>query len=137
MAVANYSAANVQVVVGVDIIADPSEGVFCKATRDKENFVPVVGSTGNVARAKNLNVMGKIMLTVQQTGVANDKLSALAETGEVFPAQISDSGGTLQVFSAEAWIEKPADLELADVISKREWTLVCADITILGGSSTI
>ena len=135
-----WDPANVVVSFLGAILSGFADGTFIQAARNEDTWTLTKGADGEGARTRNRNGSGRITLTLLQTSLSNDVLSAAVEfdelTGEgVGPFIVKDTGGTFLGVAANAWIVKPADGELAKTLSNREWVFECDHLDIIGGGT--
>lgn len=148
MSIVTYDPKQVTVLIGGFPIWGFAEGSFVKIVRSSNSFEKVQGCDGVVSRQRTSDFSGELTISLQQTSVSNDFLSALSIADEqsgagVIPIIISDSlrssvGSTLQngtsgttYVSAHAWIRKPADAGFSSDLSNREWVFDLADVDML------
>lgn len=124
--VRTYDPKAIVVTFGPVILTGFAEGTFVAITRNGNKFEKVRGADGGVDRVnKNANDFG-VTMTLKQTSLSNDALSAimiqdgLSNTGK-YPLTVKDLLGTTLFFAAQAWIAKDPDDELSDEMSPREW----------------
>lgn len=133
MPVRTYDPKSVILTVGGVPMSGFADGTFVRVTRANDSFTKVSGADGVVSRSKTNDVSGSLEITLAQTSPSNDVLSAfmtadeLTNTG-VVPVMCKDVSGRSILFSAFAWVKKPADVEFGKDISNRTWTLDCADL---------
>lgn len=140
MAVKSYDPAQVSVIFAGIPVEGYADGTFIVAARDNPSFNKMVGSDGEGARAKSNDTGGSVTLTLMQTSISNDALSALAlldeTTGDgVGPLLIKDGLGRTLIQAESAWLEKPADAEFAREISNREWVIQSDNLQIFDGGN--
>lgn len=105
-----------------------ADGTFVKVTRNEEAFKLQVGADGEAARVRNRNRSGQVAITLQQTSVSNDVLSAAAALDELAAGGtgallIKDLNGTTLVSALVAWVRKIPEAELGNELGQREWVL--------------
>lgn len=138
--VKTYDPKQVVVSVGGIPISGYADGTFVNVTRDEDAFTKRTGADGEASRAKSNNRGGSITVTLQQTSLSNDALSALAlvdeNTGDgVVPVIVKDVRGTTLCYSSAGWIKKMPDAEFSKEIQDREWVIDCADLRFnVGGN---
>lgn len=136
-----YDPAQVSLVVGGNIISGFMDGTFIQVTRDEDTWTLLTGSDGEVARARNHNRAGKIVVTLMQTSPANDILSALHQRDYLtgIPAgatRIADGLGNTVLGGDEAYVLKPADVGFGKELEAREWTIVVPKLDgLIGGAA--
>jgi len=140
MAVKSYNPADVSIIFAGIPIEGFADGTFIVAARDNPSFNKTVGADGEGARAKSNDTGGTVTLTLMQTSISNDALSARAVLDEasgdgVGPLLIKDGSGRTLVVAESAWVQKPADAEFAREISNREWVLDSDNIQIFDGGN--
>ncbi len=69
----------------------------------------------------------EVIVTLMQTSLTNDALSALVLTDRVSntgirPLTITDLNGTTLFFARQAWVQADPNDEDADSLGSREWT---------------
>lgn len=130
--------------VSVSFAGFPLSGfgdTYISAERNTDAFTVVVGADGESSRVASADRSGKVTITLKQTSLSNDVLSALAVTDELSGLGtgalfIKDIGGTTLVEAQEAWIVKIPNVELGKDGAEREWVLECGQLNILVGGNT-
>jgi hypothetical protein len=141
---ANYSPDLIVITWGSIIIAGAADGTFVTAERAEDGYSMKVGATGAVTRVRSLNRSGSVKITLQQSALTNDLLSAAYEADQAFntfitlPIMIKDLNGNTLIHATNAWIKKLPSVEFGKDLSNREWTFDCAnmDTFVAGGSVT-
>ena len=135
MAVALYSADQVNIVWGPIKFDGFGPDTFVKVERNEDSFTPKVGADGEVARTRNLNRTGKVTVTLMQTSSTNPLLQAAIIADEatangvaIFPLMVKDNSGNALWSAKEAWLTRPASTEGAREVGTREWVLECAQL---------
>lgn len=136
--VATFSPSEIVIVFADNQITGYADGTFVEVERDEDTFTEQVGADGKVARAKNLNRMGIVRLTLQQTSPSNAILSAAQRLDEstgagVYPVQVKHVKGTTLHGGREAWVRKPAASSYAKELGTREWEIRVADLDMTEG----
>lgn len=123
------------------VLSGYADGTFISIVPAGDNFTKVVGADGEVSRSKSNDDTAEVSLTLQQTSLSNDVLSAemnadkLANTG-VGPLIVKDLAGLTVFFASEAWIRTPPDQAYSKEIEDREWIFDTGNTEIaIGGSS--
>jgi hypothetical protein len=111
-----------------------------KIGRNEDSFTLKVGADGETTRAKNANKSGKLTLTLMQSAVSNEVLSALQAGGRAsgnatFSVQVKDARGTSIWNAATAWISKVSDAEYAKEVTSREWVIETDELIPFVGSN--
>ena len=126
--VRTYDPKLVIVTFGAIPITGFAEGTFVSIAGNGDRFEKSKGADGTVDRVnKNANDYA-VTITIKQTSLTNDLLSAvlnadlLSNTGK-FPLTIKDLNGTALFFAPQAWIAKDPDDEYSDTLSSREWRI--------------
>lgn len=122
-----------------------AEGTFIKVERNEDGFTTQVGSNGDVTRSKNLNLTGKVTITLVGSSSDNDLLAALyiadekaiATSPGVGSLQIKDLSGTMRCFAAQAWIMKLPTVERAKESGNVEWVFECAELEVFPGGNIV
>lgn len=133
MSVRSYDPGLVILTVGGVPINGFADGTFISVERSEDSFTKVSGADGIVSRARSRDKSGEITITLAQTSPSNDVLTALNSVDEttgagVVPVLCKDLSGRSVLFSAFAWIRKPAGAAFAKEILDREWIMDCADL---------
>lgn len=105
-------------------------GTFVSAERTEDSFATTVGADGEYARTRSSNKSGTVTLTLLATSASNQLLLAWLREDEAFgtgkgPLSVKNLAGQELVFSPEAWLSRPANLEFGDTLGNREWTFQC------------
>ena len=140
MTAKTYSPAEVQVIIGGNIMSGFSDGTFITAEREDDAYTKHVGADGEVGRTKSANKSGEVALTLAQYSGSNDVLSGLALADElsdsgIVPVIIKDTKGTTILFSGEGWVRKLPVVEFGDEITDREWILDMASMEYTVGGN--
>ena len=124
--VRTYDPKQIIVTFGSIIFTGFMSGTFIAVTQNGEDFSKDKGADGTVDRI-NMNADDySVAVTIKQTSLTNDALSAvrivdkLSNTGKL-PFQIKDLNGLSLFFAAQAWIRKAPDPDLGDSLVGREW----------------
>jgi hypothetical protein len=126
---ATYNPAEVTIVFAGIPISGFAEGTFVSVERNEDSYAMQVGADGNATRAKSNNRSGRVTLTLIQSSVSNDALSAQAKLDElndgdgIGPLLIKDLSGRTVIQAEQAWIVKPATVEYGREASEREWVI--------------
>lgn len=139
MALKSYAANDVSVIVGTRRLKGLAES-FVTISRAEDSFTTQVGADGEVTRSRTSNRSGTIEIVLQQSSEDNAYLQNLVNTDErtgggIVPCKVQDQSGSFVCIAAEAWIQKPADMEFARDAGERTWTIACADMEMLGGGN--
>lgn len=143
MTLYNYDPSRVSVTFGDINITGFMDGTFIEAERNEDGFTTHVGSTGDVARVRNLNRTGKITITLMAQATTNNFLQAVVRTGEQFgvgdvlPLLIKDLNSNTFCRANQAWIKKSPKVERAKEAGPCQWEFECAEIWISAGGNII
>jgi hypothetical protein len=113
-----------------------------RISRDEAMFKKVEGIS-STARVKTNKRGGKMVLTLPQTSLNNDLLTALRLMDEVanngvFPVEGKDMTGTSNFFSAQAWIAGPPESVFDEAeLNDLEWTFDCAELSMIHGGNLL
>ena len=117
-------------------------GTFIKAARDEDAFNKQIGADGEVARIRNRNRGGTVEVTLIQTSLSNDVLSAQAALDEAGGGgngslQLKDGNGSTLITARAAWVKKMADTEWGKELTTRTWVFDTGELVIfVGGNAT-
>lgn len=110
--------------------------------RDMDAWSKKVGVDGQVTRARQGDLSGKITLHLMQSSSSNDDLMALVAADEATPPAgafgitFKDPSGT-SVFRATGWVKKPAKGSYKKDTDTREWVIDCATMDAAGGNYVV
>ncbi len=136
-----YDPNQVNVSCGGKIMSGWGDGTYIEAERDEDSYMKKIGVDGEVTRAKNNNLGGKVTLTLMQSSPSNDALSAFQQADQlsgtgVFTFILNDSNGQTTVRAVDAWIKKPAKLVYAKEVQAWQWTIDIGTFEVLIAAST-
>lgn len=108
-----------------------AEGSMIQVEREGDSFTKFTGGDGEVARVRNRNRSGTVTVTLMQTSLTNDQLSALLAADELFgtgvrPLCLMDMSGNTIIAADRAWLRKPAAAEFGKDLKDRQWVIDCA-----------
>jgi hypothetical protein len=115
-------------------LGDYVDGTMIKVEYNEAGWAQKVGGQGEVARAKILNLTGKITVTILATSPVNDLLSAAYALDRAANLgfgsfYIEELTGTTLVTVPVAYIEKLPVIEYAGKeVGQREWVFLCEQI---------
>jgi hypothetical protein len=124
--VRTYDPKKVVVTFGTVIVSGYGEGTFIAVTQNGDSFEKQRGADGGVDRVNKNASDYSVVLTLKQTSLVNDLLSALSIADKLsnagkLPLTVKDLNGTSLFFAEQAWIAKEPDPENSDSMSNREW----------------
>lgn len=131
--VKSYSAQNVTISIGGQLINGYADGDFCSIVRVSDAVTSVAGSDGSVARARTNDRRHEVKITLLQTSNGNDVLTQLHQADEQSPGGaytsmvIRDLEGTSLFVMENAWIKKQPDVAFGREVGSREWSLESDD----------
>ena len=108
------------------LITGYAAGTFVQVARNGDSFEKVKGADGGVDRVNRNASDFAVTITIKQTSITNDLLSAIFEqdrltnTGKL-PLTIKDLNGTALFSAPQAWIGKDPDDEYGESMSNRQW----------------
>ncbi len=123
-------------------IAGYADGEFVVIEAESDDFTDVVGTDGDVARARTNDRRGTVTFKLMQTSDTNALLSALRSADLLAPngagvgaLEVRDLQGTTLLSAAEAWIKKMPQTAFDREIGAREWVIRCAVLEgVVGGN---
>lgn len=132
--VPTYDPALVVLALGEVIFSGYADGSMIQAERAADSFTPHVGADGEVSRTRSRNRMGSVTVTLKQTSLTNDALSALLAADELLgtgirPLTLRDMSGTTLLAADRAWLRKPAASEFGKDQADRQWVIDCATLS--------
>lgn len=128
MSVKNYDPATVIAVFAGIPLQGFADGTFISVEQNEDSFSLTVGADGEGCRSKTNNQSARITLTLLQSSLTNDALSAIhnvdlnSPLGDgIGPFLLKDLSGTTLLAAEKAWIVRfPASTYSRDPES-REW----------------
>jgi hypothetical protein len=142
MAVKNYNPADVAMFFGAIELVGLVDGTFINVVRNTDSFTLRVGADGEAARSKSNDRSAVITVTLMQSSIANNLLSAQlildeATANAIVPFIIKDNstnGTTL--FSCEtSWLQKAPDMAFGQEIETREWVFETDSMNVFIGGN--
>lgn len=118
-----------------------SEDSFLKFDPADKLYSTKVGASGEVVRSRSRNRMGTFTLSLMQSSILNDLLTAIVTAGQlgqadVYPFQIKDLNGTTLLVAKNAWIEDRPHAEWAKEAGQREWIFAGQEWVEFHGGAT-
>ncbi len=107
---------------------------------DDDLYQKVTGADGDTSRSRRHGLAANAKISLMQTSPSNDVLMGFAiadhlNNAGVVPLLVKDLLGTTAVFSAYAWVKKPAPLALGKELANKEWMLDLATTEmVIGGN---
>ena len=137
-----YAPHEVSVIFGATILSGYMTGTFIEVARNEKLFNQTVGVDGEGADVKSNNKSGTVKVTLMQTSLTNQALSTIHAADEisnagVYPLTIKDNNGFDLHFSPGCRLEGPPDAPYADNIESREWTFICASLSMNSGGANV
>lgn len=124
------------------VVEGYADGEFVRIERDTDDFQDVVGTDGEVSRARSSDLRATVTIILMQTSPSNALLSALRQAdldnpggAGVGPLVIRDRLGTSIHRSDQAWIAKAPDVSYDRTPTPREWKIRCARLTGVDGGN--
>lgn len=141
--VGTYDPRELHITVAGSTVTGYADGTVIAISRASDSFTKYVGTDGIVARSRNVDTSGEIVISLAMNSSSNDFFSTLfnidEKTGKgAFPIIVKNAGGRDVISGAVAWFRKPADVGFSKEIETREWTIDVAHMEVfIGGSSDI
>lgn len=129
-----YSPDQITIAIGAIRVDGFADGTFVALEQETPTFSKVTGADGKTTRVKSLNRSGQVTITLMQTSLSNDFLSALhivdrdTPGGATVPMFIRDRGGRSLFTAAQCWISTPPKPEYSRDNSTREWVIEFAKV---------
>lgn len=142
MATKSYDLTNVSMFFGVIEMGGYGADAAISIEHDEDDWALAVGTDGEGTRSKMSNGSATITVTLMQSSVVNDLLSAERTLDKNTPGGtggkpiiVKDNNGT-SLFTAETgWIQKGPTAELNREATSREWTFRTDLLVALHGSN--
>lgn len=140
--VLQYDPADFTLVVGGYIIGGFADDEFVDVERDEDAYIKKVGVGGEVARMKNKNRSGRIIIRLMQSSPSNDALSLLAVLDEfgdfgAVPILARDHSGRSLFATPLGWIKKFPKAMWRKEVEIREWVLDTISLSIYVGGNKV
>lgn len=142
MGLKDYDAEEVRVIFGTRELRGKAPDTFVRVGRVADSFSEQVGADGEVTRSSSRNKLGMVVVTLQQASPDNAFLQASVNADEangtgLKPIQVVDRKGSFIGSGLSAWVKKPADNEFGSESGTREWTIMVAELLLLGGGNKV
>lgn len=126
--VRTYDPKKIIMTFGTIIITGYAEGTFVTIAGNGDKFEKSRGADGTVDRINKNNKDYAVTITIKQTSLTNDLLSAVLVADQelntgVLPITVKDLNGTTLFLATQAWIAKDPDDEYSDSLGNREWRI--------------
>lgn len=92
-----------------------------RVVKENDDWTFQEGTTGEIARVKNLGKLGMVEVELQQTSSDNDIFSAYQISDSTVLVSVIDKSGKTVAIIPEATIVKPADSEFGKEPTNRVW----------------
>jgi hypothetical protein len=130
MGVKNYDpAANVLVFAGIPI-SGFADGTYVSVEQNEDSYALTVGADGEGCRSKTNNRSARVTVTLMQSSLSNDLLSALHNVDLASPAGdgigpflMKDLTGTTVMAAEKAWLVRFPTSSYARDPETREWII--------------
>ncbi len=142
MGAKTYDSSQVIITFGPHILTGYAEDTFIAVEEMGDGITSVVGANGEKARSMSQNRSLTITLTLMQTSISNDVLSAAAEFDRAshglgaLPFAMTDLTGRSLIADPTTWIVKKPNSEFGASTSNREWTFETSNSAVyhVGGA---
>lgn len=139
---AQYDPKMVFITLGAIALDGFADGTFVKVTSDEDAFSLKTGADGESTRVRTNNNAATIEITLMQSSIANDLLSALHNIdrnipggGGVQPFMLKDALGRTLHVAEQAWVQKRPDAEYGLEAATRTWLLRTNNLIPFDGGS--
>lgn len=142
MATHSFDPKDVIVTVGGFPIGGWADGEFMSFERNSDAFTQTVGADGDTTRVKSNDKSGNLTLTLDQTSLSNDVLSAIATADElsnsgIVPVLIKELNGTSTLFAGNGWVQKLPVMAYGKETTTRVWVIAMAETNVFVGGNII
>jgi hypothetical protein len=140
MAVRNYRADQIVLIVGTRRIDGFAAETFLTIERNEDSFRMLRGVDGEVARIRSADLTGTITFILPQANEHNAFLQSLVNVDElsrggVVFVKVQDALGSFLATSVISWLRKPAVHQFGRDATTRTWVIDCTHLVMLGGGS--
>ena len=115
-----YNPEQVSILIGVSLLTGWNN---IRIGRAEDGAMFSVGTGGEVTRTLNANKLGSFVITMQQSSIDNETLSALEISKAVVPSSVIDKSGTTVAIIDLGTVVKIPDSDLGKEAGTREWTI--------------
>jgi len=128
-----YNPQQVSVLGGVSLLTEWNN---VRITRAEDGVTFSSGTQGELTRTINANKLGSFIITLSQSSVDNNTLSALEISKAALPWSLIDKSGTTIAIIALGTVVKIPDSDFGKEAGTREWT-VTGELTeaFIGGNN--
>jgi len=142
MAFREYDSNAVVVSVGGADIEGFASGAIVTIEQLTDDYLEVVGTTGEVVRSRSNDRRATVTIRLMQTSPSNDILSAISNADLNAPngvgvtsLYIRDMNGRALYSAASCWIARPPQVTFDQTAQPREWLVRCAELVRLDGGN--
>lgn len=143
MSLKTYDPNDVSVVAFGIPITGYADGTFVSVEFNEDSFSLTVGTDGDACRAKTSNKSARMTITLLQSSLANDLLSAvhaldiLTPSGDgIGPFLMKDNSGRTLFAAEKCWITKMPTTTFSREAESREWVLETDAMIAFAGGNT-
>lgn len=116
------------------------DGTFISITKDTKPYDVSMGMDGEVARVYRKHDKYTIHLTLAQSSVTNNVLTALYNIDSTtgfgrFPIFIKDGSGTTSFLGLTAWVSDIPEVSFSNSMEVRTWTIEATQATLIVGGN--
>jgi hypothetical protein len=140
--VRTYDPKLIVVTFGSVTITGYADGTFLTIAGNGDAFSKVRGADGGVDRVNMNQADYAVTLTLKQTSITNDQLSALHSADKLgnagkLPLVVKDLNGTTLFSAPQAWVAKEPDPEFSAELSNREWRIDTGIASLVVGGNVL
>lgn len=127
-----YNPKEVSILVGTSLLTGWDN---VRIVRAEDGVMFAVGTQGEVTRTINQNKLGSFVITMQQSSIDNETLSALEISKLAVPCTVIDKSGTTVAVIDLGTVVKIPDSDMGKEAGTREWTITGEMISAFIGSN--
>lgn len=127
-----YNPKEVAILIGTSLLTGWNN---VRIVRAEDGVMFSVGTQGEVTRTINQNKLGNLVITMQQSSIDNETLSALEISKLALPCTVIDKSGTTVAVIDLGTVIKIPDSDLGKEAGTREWTITGEMISAFIGSN--
>lgn len=126
-----YNPKEVAVVLGTSLLTGWNN---IRIVRAEDGVMFNAGTQGEITRTINQNKLGSFVITMQQSSIDNETLSALEISKSAIPCTMIDRSGTSTAIIDLGTVVKMPDSDFGKESGTREWTIT-GELTEFIGSN--
>ncbi len=144
MSLSTYDPKKHVVIFAGVLLSGFADGQFVQVQPVGPGFTKKTGVDGDVTRSRSADRSGSLTVSLMQTSLSNDRLSAIYSADRagfngagVGSLTIQDLAGFTLFFAARAWIANDPDATLDAAATTRDWQIDYAEMDPIHGGNPV